>query len=89
MCEITPFALIFWSQAMRLRPERKVPVTAGIFLGWLTSPVGLFPPWFLPAAMLLWIAVDFLTGTVFKKGAPLSFTLPLTILILRLPLLPA
>jgi serine phosphatase RsbU (regulator of sigma subunit) len=89
MGEITPFALIIWSLAMRLRPERKVPVTAGTFLGWVTSPAGFFPPWFLPAAMLLWIAVDFLTGKVFKRGAALSFTLPLTILMLRLPLLSA
>ncbi len=87
MGEITPFALIFWAHVMRLQPERKLLVTVAIFLGWATSTTGIFPPWFLPAAMLLWVALNSLAGKVFKKTVTMSFTLPLTILMLRLPLL--
>lgn len=87
MGEITPFALIFWAHVIRLHPEKKLLVTAAIFLGWATSSTGIFPPWFLPAGMLLWFTLDFLAEKVFKKSIALSFTLPLAILMLRLPLL--
>lgn len=87
MGEITPFAFIFWAHVVRLRPDKKLLVTTAIFLGWITSDPGIFPPWFLPAAMLLWIFLDFLAGKIFKKRIAMSITLPLTVLMLRLPLL--
>lgn len=86
MGEIAPFALIFWAHVMRLQPHRRFLVTAAIFLGWVTSEAGLFPPWFLPAGMLLWMAADYLGFTILKRRPLLSITLPLTVLLLRLPL---
>jgi len=86
MGEITPFAFIFWAHVMHLRPDKKLLVTAAIFLGWLTTPPGVFPPWVLPAAMLLWLFFDLLSRKIFKKKIHLSFTLPLTVLLLRMPL---
>ncbi|NMB40636.1 MAG: SpoIIE family protein phosphatase [Firmicutes bacterium] len=87
MGEITPFAFIFWAQAFSRRPGKRLPVTLAVLSGWALSSAGIFPPWFLPAAMLLWLTLDFLAGKIFKKKIALSFTLPLTIIILRLPLL--
>lgn len=86
MGEITPFALIFWALVIRLQPQKKPLVTAAIIIGWATSQAGIFPPWFLPAGMLLWMAMDYLGFTVLKKRVPFSITLPLTVLSLRLPL---
>ncbi len=86
MGEIMPFALIFWALVMRLQPQKKALVTAAIIIGWATSQAGIFPPWFLPAGMLLWMAMDYIGFKVLKKRVSLSITLPLTILSLRLPL---
>lgn len=86
MGEIAPFALIFWAHVMRLQPHRRFLVTAAILLGWATSKAGLFPPWFLPAGMLFWMAADYIGFVILKKRPPLSITLPLTVLLLRLPL---
>ncbi|MGI6308084.1 MAG: SpoIIE family protein phosphatase [Dethiobacteria bacterium] len=87
MGEVAPFALIFWALVMHLYPQRKALVTISLFLGWATTEVGVFPPWFMPAAMLLWILQDFLLTKIFRKKITLSLTLPLSIILLRLPLL--
>ncbi len=87
MGEITSFGFIFWALMMRVHPEKKFLVTSAVLVGWVTLQSGLFPPWFLPAAMLLWKTIDFLFDKFFKKHLALSFALPITVLSLRLPLL--
>lgn len=87
MGEITTFGFIYWALMMRVHPEKKILVTAAVLLGWLTLPGGLFPPWFLPASMLLWKTIDYLFEKLLKKHLALFFTLPLIILALRFPLL--
>ena len=71
MGEITPFALIFWALVMRLQPQKKALVTAAIIVGWATSQAGIFPPWFLPAGMLLWMATDYIGFIAEKKDIAL------------------
>ena len=83
--EVAPFALIFWSMVIRLHSDRKLPVTLGILSGWFIADVGVFPPWSLPAGMLLWKGLDIVSRRVFKKDLALVILLPLTFLLLRAP----
>ncbi len=85
--EVTTFGFIFWALMMRVHPEKKLLVTGAVLLGWVTLSGGLFPPWFLPAAMLSWKTSDFLLEKLFKRRLALFFTLPLIIFALRFPLL--
>ncbi|MGI5822672.1 MAG: SpoIIE family protein phosphatase [Dethiobacteria bacterium] len=87
MGEVAPFPLIFWALVMRSCPQRKNLVTVLLILGWATTDAGVFPPWFMPAAMLTWVTLDFLLTKIFHKKITLSLTLPLSIILLRLPLL--
>lgn len=84
--EVAPFALIFWALVFHCSPPRRALVTVFLFLGWMTTEVGVFPPWFLPATMLLWVILDFALQKMFRKKITLSLTLPLSILLLRMPL---
>ena len=84
--EVAPFALIFWALVFHCSPPRRALVTVFLFLGWMTTEVGAFPPWFLPATMLLWVILDFALQKMFRKKITLSLTLPLSILLLRAPL---
>ena len=86
MGEITSFGFIFWALMMRVYPEKKILVSGAVLLGWVTLPGGLFPPWFLPASMLLWKTIDYLFEKLLKKHLALFFALPLIIFALRLPL---
>lgn len=85
--EISSFGFIIWALMMRVHPGKKVFVTIAVLLGWLTMPLGLFPPWFLPLAMLIWKTTDYLWEQLFKKHLALFIALPLTVLALRFPLL--
>ncbi|HHU75634.1 MAG TPA: SpoIIE family protein phosphatase [Firmicutes bacterium] len=85
--EVASFGFIFWALMMRAFPEKKFLVTGAVLLGWATLPCGLFPPWFLPAAMLSWQTVDFLLEKLFKRHLALFLALPLIIFALRFPLL--
>ncbi|NLX91611.1 MAG: SpoIIE family protein phosphatase [Firmicutes bacterium] len=87
MGEIATFNFIYWALMMRVHPEKKILVTAAVLLGWLTLSGGLFPPWLLPASMLLWKTIDYLFEKLLKKRLALFFTLPLIIFALRFPLL--
>lgn len=87
MGEITPFAFIFWAHVYRFYPGKKYLTTIAVLAGWAISESGVFPPWFLPAAMTVWLGLDFLCLKIFKRNLVLFFSLPLTILLLRLPLL--
>jgi hypothetical protein len=60
MGEITPFAFIFWVLVYRLYPEKRSLTTVAVLLGWAISVPGVFPPWFLPASMIIWLGLDFL-----------------------------
>ncbi len=86
MGEIMPFSLILWALVLRTALPWKHAVTVGILLGWLTVDVGVFPPWVLPATMLLWRLLD--NGLTLLRGKSISLmiTLPLAILLVRLPL---
>lgn len=86
MGEIMPFSLIFWTLVLRTSLPWKHVVTLGILLGWLTVDAGVFPPWVLPATMLSWYFIDGGIAKVRDKRLPLMFTLPLAILLVRLPL---
>ncbi len=83
--EVAPFALIFWALVLHFCPQRKAVATVFLLGGWVTAEVGVFPPWFLPATMLLWIILDSLLYKIFQQKITLSLTLPLSILMLRLP----
>ncbi len=87
MGEVAPFALIFWALILRFQPGKKNLVTIAVLLGWLTSSALIFPPWFLPAAMILWKLLDHLANRLFKKKNVLFLTLPLTVFLLRMPVL--
>jgi stage II sporulation protein E len=87
MGEVAPFALIFWALVLRFQPEKRHLVTIAVLLGWLTSGASIFPPWFLPAAMILWKLLDYLLAELFKKKVVLFLSLPLTVVFLRLPVL--
>ncbi|HAP31849.1 MAG TPA: hypothetical protein DCQ14_02150 [Firmicutes bacterium] len=56
--EIMPFTLIFWAMVLRSPLPWKGAVTLGVLAGWLTLDAGVFPPWVLPATMLLWRLMD-------------------------------
>ena len=83
--EVAPFALVFWALVLRLRPERKLPVTLAVLAGWLMINVSVFPPWSVPASMLLWKSLDFVSKRLFKYELHLALLLPLTLIVLRAP----
>ncbi|NMB35429.1 MAG: SpoIIE family protein phosphatase [Firmicutes bacterium] len=84
--EVAPFALIFWALVLHCCPQRKAVVTAFLFLGWVTAEAGTSPPWLLPATMLLWAVLDLVLQKLLQRKIALSFLLPLSIILLRLPL---
>ncbi len=87
MGEVNIFALIFWALMMRLYPEKRFLVTFAVLAGWFTLEAGFFPPWSLPAAMLLWKVLDMAAARFFKKELPLAVTLLPAVAVLRLPFL--
>ncbi|MEW5919897.1 MAG: SpoIIE family protein phosphatase [Bacillota bacterium] len=84
--EVMPFALIFWAVVLRTSRQWKNAVTLGILAGWLTVDTGAFPPWVLPATMLLWRLLDGVLTLLWRRKLSLSLTLPLAIVLVRLPL---
>lgn len=87
MGEVAPFALIFWALVIRCCPGRKHLVTGATLLGWMIAGVGVFPPWSLPAGMLMWKFIDVALTRIRKKPPPFFLTLPFTMILVRLPLL--
>lgn len=86
MGEVMPFALIFWALVISTSLPWKHAVTAGVLLGWLTVDTGAFPPWVMPATMVLWLLLDGGIKLFRHQKIPLFITLPVVILLVRVPL---